>query len=250
LSINYVSVSYGNVTALNDVSLHVDEGEVVSLIGANGAGKSTLMKTIMRLVEPRSGDIEFNGQSAMGRKTHEMAGLGIAYVPEGRGTLRRLSVRENLMLGAFPRARDKTIEKDLERVLAQFPVLAERVRQEAGTLSGGEQQMLVIGRALMSRPRLMLLDEPSLGLAPLIVKQIFEIIAGLTQQGVTVLLVEQNARAGLKLARRAYVLEMGKIVLEGTGLLDDPRVREAYLGEMATEKANGEAHQPAAGVTA
>ncbi len=236
LTVRNVGVAYGNVTALDDVSLHVDEGEVVSLIGANGAGKSTLMKTIMRLVRPGAGEIEFSGRSVADLKTHQMATLGIAYVPEGRGTLRRLSVRENLMLGAFPRGRASSIAADLDRVLAQFPVLGERIRQEAGTLSGGEQQMLVIGRALMCRPRLILLDEPSLGLAPLIVKQIFDIVAGLTQQGVTVLLVEQNARAGLKLANRAYVLEMGKIVLQGADLLNDPRVREAYLGEVDPAK--------------
>jgi branched-chain amino acid transport system ATP-binding protein len=179
-----------------------------------------------------SGDIEFDGLSVLHCRTHEMAGLGVAFVPEGRGTLRRLSVRENLLLGAFPRSNSAEIKSDLERVVEQFPVLKERLSLPAGALSGGQQQMLVIGRALMCRPRLMLLDEPSLGLAPLVTKQIFDIIGGLTSQRVTVLLVEQNARAGLKLAKRAYVLELGRIVLEGSDLLENPRVREAYLGEV------------------
>jgi branched-chain amino acid transport system ATP-binding protein len=188
----------------------------------------------MRLVHVGGGDIEFDGISVLPCHTHEMARLGVAFVPEGRGTLRRLSVRENLLLGAFPRSNSAEIKSDFERVVEQFPMLKERLSLPAGALSGGQQQMLVIGRALMCRPRLMLLDEPSLGLAPLVTKQIFDIIAGLSSQRVTVLLVEQNARAGLKLAKRAYVLELGRIVLEGNDLLGNPRVREAYLGEANT----------------
>jgi branched-chain amino acid transport system ATP-binding protein len=234
LAINDVLVAYGNLTALQGVTLKVNEGEVVSLIGSNGAGKSTLLKAIMRLVHVGGGDIEFDGISVLQCHTHEMARLGVAFVPEGRGTLRRLSVRENLLLGAFPRSNSAEIKSDFERVVEQFPMLKERLSLPAGALSGGQQQMLVIGRALMCRPRLMLLDEPSLGLAPLVTKQIFDIIAGLTSQRVTVLLVEQNARAGLKLAKRAYVLELGRIVLEGNDLLGNPRVREAYLGEANT----------------
>jgi branched-chain amino acid transport system ATP-binding protein len=234
LTIRDLTVAYGNLVALHGVTLAVDEGEVVALIGANGAGKSTLMKAIMRLVRARSGEIAFDGQSVLQCGTHEMARLGVAFVPEGRGTLRRLTVRENLLLGAFSRGNSAEIKADLDRVLGQFPMLSERLSLPAGALSGGQQQMLVIGRALMCRPRLMLLDEPSLGLAPLIANQIFEIIAGLMAQGVTVLLVEQNARAALKLAKRAYVLEMGNIVLEGSDLAGNPRIREAYLGEIKT----------------
>jgi branched-chain amino acid transport system ATP-binding protein len=212
------------------VSLTVENGELVSLVGANGAGKSTLMHAIAGLVATAGGEIEFDGKSLARVPTARIAGLGLGYVPEGRGTLRELTVRENLRLGAFSRKWDAEARADLERVTQRFPILAERINQTAGTLSGGEQQMLVIGRALMSRPRLLLLDEPSLGLAPLMGERIFEIVADLNRQGVAVLLVEQNAHAALKLAKRGYVLEMGKIVLEGTGLADSPQIREAYLG--------------------
>jgi branched-chain amino acid transport system ATP-binding protein len=239
LSVRSLSVAYGKVVALDGVSLDVEEGELVALVGANGAGKSTLMRAIMGLTVAKSGEVAFCGERLSPGRTHEMARRGIAYVPEGRGTLRELSVRENLLLGAFSRHWDSAARADFEQVLEQFPVLAERLGQSAGTLSGGEQQMLVIGRALMSRPKLMLLDEPSLGLAPIIAKRIFEIIAGLTARGVTVLLVEQNAHAALKLASRAYVLEMGKIVLDGSDLLNDDRVREAYLGELITNSPSG-----------
>jgi branched-chain amino acid transport system ATP-binding protein len=232
LSIHNVRVAYRNVVALESVSLHVESGELVTLVGANGAGKSTLMKVIMGLVAAVEGEVEFEGRSLVGRRTHDIARLGIAYVPEGRGTLRELSVRENLRLGAFSRRWDADARADLDRVVERFPVLAERINQTAGTLSGGEQQMLVIGRGLMSRPRLMLLDEPSLGLAPLVGERIFEIVAGLNEQGVAVLLVEQNAHAALRLAKRGYVLEMGRIVLEGADLADNQRVREAYLGSI------------------
>jgi len=231
LSVRDIEVSYGRVRALHGVTLSVERGELVSLVGANGAGKTTLMKAIMGLAPATTGSIEFEGRALLGMRTHDIARLGIAYVPEGRGTLRELTVRENLRLGAFFRRWDVKTRADLDRVLDRFPVLAERIDQVAGTLSGGEQQMLVIGRALMSRPRLMLLDEPSLGLAPQMSERIFEIVAALNQQGAAVLLVEQNARAALKLAKRAYVIELGRIALEGEGLSDNQRVREAYLGD-------------------
>lgn len=234
LTVENARVAYGNLVALDGVSLAVDQGEIVALVGANGAGKSTLMNAIMGLVPLLGGAVMFGDISLTGRRPHEMAALGIGYVPEGRGTLRELTVRENLLLGAYSRRSNSAVRADLDDVLGRFPVLAERLSQTAGTLSGGEQQMLVIGRALMSRPKLLLLDEPSLGLAPLIVERIFEIIAQLAQQGVTVLLVEQNAHAALSLAHRGYVLETGRIVLEGPDLLTHARVREAYLGDETT----------------
>jgi branched-chain amino acid transport system ATP-binding protein len=231
LSVRDIKASYGKVMALHGVTLSVDRGELVSLVGANGAGKTTLMKVIMGLAPAASGIIEFDGRPLLGMRTHDIAQLGIAYVPEGRGTFRELSVRENLRLGAFSRPWDAETRSDLDRVLERFPVLAERTNQTAGTLSGGEQQMLVIGRALMSRPRLMLLDEPSLGLAPLVASHILEIITALNKQGVAVLLVEQNARAAFKLAKRGYVIELGRTVLEGENLSQNKRVLEAYLGD-------------------
>jgi len=230
LSVRNVKATYGKVVAIDGVSLTVESGELVTLVGANGAGKSTLMKAITGLVHPSAGQIEFDGQSLVGRETYDIVRLGIAYVPEGRGTLRELSVRENLRLGAFARSWNAEARADLDRVLARFPVLAERIDQLAGTLSGGEQQMLVIGRALMSRPRLMLLDEPSLGLAPLIGQRVFDIVRELNTQGVAILLVEQNARAALKLAKRGYVIETGRVVLEGSDLAESQRIREAFLG--------------------
>lgn len=232
LAIDGVKVLYGNIVALDGVSLHVEEGEIVGLIGANGAGKSTLMKAVMGLVRVSAGTMTFAGTSLLTRRPYQRAGMGIGYVPEGRGTLRQLTVRENLLMGAFPRGRDRTIGADLDRVLERFPPLAERLSLPAGALSGGQQQMLVIGRALMSKPRLLLLDEPSLGLAPMIAAEIFRTVATLTSAGAAVLLVEQNAHAALQLAQRAYVIEMGRIVLEGPDLLHDPRVRQSYLGEV------------------
>ena len=228
-----LSVAYGNVRALADVSIAVSKGEIVSIVGANGAGKSTLMKALMGIVRPQGGGISFNDRSITGLPTHRIANLGIGYVSEGRATLKHLTVRENLRLGAYGR-RDADINTDLERVLARFPVLTQRMGQIAGTLSGGEQQMLVIGRALMLRPQLLLLDEPSLGLAPLISMEIFRSLSGLAAEGVGILLVEQNARAALSLAARGYVLEIGHVVLEGTGasLAGDERVKKAYLGEL------------------
>jgi branched-chain amino acid transport system ATP-binding protein len=247
LQVDGVSVSYGQSRALDGVSLRVEAGEIVALVGANGAGKSTLMRAIMRLVAPNAGTVVYDGQSLTVLRTHRIARMGIAYVPEGRGVLRQLSVRENLILGAYG-CRDQSMRGEkLQRVLARFPILAEKINQSAGSLSGGQQQMLVIGRALMAEPKLLLLDEPSLGLAPLIAEDIFKIVADLAKGGVTVLLVEQNALAALKLANRAYVLETGRIVLEGDDLLANPRVRDAYLGEFGVDEGQAPTLLDAAG---
>ncbi|MGH7399563.1 MAG: ABC transporter ATP-binding protein [Candidatus Rokuibacteriota bacterium] len=231
LEIRDLSVAYGVLRALDGVSLSVDEGEIVALVGSNCAGKSTLMKTVMGVVRPRAGTVAFAGASLLGVPVEEIVRRGVVLVPEGRGILRHLTVRENLYLGAYSR-RDRGVEADLAQVVARFPSLATRLAQKAGTLSGGEQQMLALGRALMARPRLLLLDEPSLGLAPVISATIFDAIQALAREGVTVLLVEQNAAEALQLAHRAYVLETGRIVLEGPApdLLRHERVREAYLG--------------------
>jgi branched-chain amino acid transport system ATP-binding protein len=229
LEVRSLHAAYGNVRALSGVSLDVAQGEIVSLVGANGAGKSTLMKALMGIVHPAAGEIRFDGKLLNGLATHRIANLGIGYVSEGRATLKHLTVRENLRLGAYSQK-----EFDMSAVLARFPALKERLGQIAGTLSGGEQQMLVIGRALMMRPRLMLLDEPSLGLAPIITVEIFRSLAALAAEGVGILLVEQNAQAALTLAARGYVLERGHIVLEGRNLASDERVKKAYLGELET----------------
>lgn len=234
LVLENVHTYYGNVHALKGISLTVEEGEIVTLIGANGAGKTTTLKTISGLIKPREGKIIFDGHELNRIPAHKIVYMGISHAPEGRKIFPTLTVEENLMLGAYSLGNDrKTIETNKERVFALFPRLAERRKQLAGTLSGGEQQMLAIGRALMSKPRLLLLDEPSLGLAPMLVKAIFETIKEINRQGVTILLVEQNAKAALKLAQRAYVLETGRIVLSGFSheLVQDERVRKAYLGE-------------------
>jgi branched-chain amino acid transport system ATP-binding protein len=231
LTVNDIEVRYGAIRALKGLSFHVGEGEIVALLGANGAGKTTTQKTVSGMLRPTLGTITYDGRRIDGIPAHELIGLGICHVPEGRHVFPRMSVAENLEMGAF---RFKhTDQADLARVLDLFPRIKERLKQTAGTLSGGEQQMLAIGRALMGKPRLILLDEPSMGLAPMIVSQIFEIIAEVNRQGVTVLLVEQNAAQALTLADRGYVLETGEIVLQGTGsgLLADDRVRAAYLGE-------------------
>jgi branched-chain amino acid transport system ATP-binding protein len=234
LVLENVHTYYGNVHALKGINLTVEEGEIVTLIGANGAGKTTTLRTISGLIKPREGRIIFDGQELNKVPAHKIVYMGISHAPEGRKIFPTLTVEENLLLGAYSLGNDrKAIEANKERVFALFPRLAERRKQLAGTLSGGEQQMLAIGRALMSKPRLLLLDEPSLGLAPMLVKAIFETIKEINRQGVTILLVEQNARAALKLAQRAYVLETGRIVLSGPSheLLQDERVRKAYLGE-------------------
>jgi branched-chain amino acid transport system ATP-binding protein len=226
-----VEVSYGAVTALRGVRLQVDAGEIVTLLGANGAGKTTTLRSISGLLRPRAGEILLDGEPLSRMAPHTLVSRGVSHAPEGRRVFPSMSVRENLLMGAFHDRRHA--QQDMDRVFALFPRLAERISQAGGTLSGGEQQMLAIGRALMSRPRLMLLDEPSMGLAPLIVQTIFSVIAEINRDGVAVLLVEQNAAQALRIANRGYVLETGQVVLEGPAsqLLSDDRVRQAYLGE-------------------
>ncbi|MBN9487693.1 MAG: ABC transporter ATP-binding protein [Alphaproteobacteria bacterium] len=230
LTISDLSVTFGNVRALDKVSFSIERNEIVTIVGANGAGKSTLMRAVMGLAPVLGGTIEFDGRSIRRTSTHAIARKGIALVPEGRGPLRQLTVRENLRLGAFARRWNADARRDFDEALDRFPALKPRLTQMAGTLSGGEQQMLVIARAMMARPKLLLLDEPSLGLAPLIVARVFETIASLRAMDVSVVIVEQNAHAALGMADRAYVIENGRIVLEGTDLLGDPRVQEAFLG--------------------
>ncbi len=232
LSLSDIRVRYGSVEVLHGINLHVEEGEIVTILGANGAGKSTTLLTISGLVRPSAGEILFDGKALLRMPSHEVVNLGIAQSPEGRRVFGPMTVLENLRLGAFSVRDKQAAGRTLEWIFELFPRLHERRQQMAGTLSGGEQQMLAIGRALMAQPRLLLLDEPSLGLAPLLVRSIFETVRSINERGVTVLLVEQNARAALKLAARAYVLEVGVMVKEGRAadLLADPSVREAYLG--------------------
>ena len=238
LEVEKICVNYGAVQALEDVSLRVGEGEIVTVIGSNGAGKTTLMKTIAGLLQSRSGAISFEGQGISALEAHAVVVRGISLVPEGRQVFGRMSVHENLILGAYSR-RDQALGDDLERSYQLFPRLRERRDQRAGTLSGGEQQMLAIARGLMSRPRLLLMDEPSLGLAPRLVRETFAVIENLRRQGTTILMVEQMARMALKVSDHAYVLEHGRIVQEGVSaeLLDDARVLSAYLG---AKKAGGD----------
>ena len=232
LTINDINVFYGAIHAIKGVSLEVNEGEIVTLIGANGAGKSTILRTISGLLKPKTGSIQFEGQEIAGMPAHEIVKTGISQVPEGRRIFAEMSVLENLELGAFTRKDKDGIKADMELVFERFPRLKERIGQLAGTLSGGEQQMLAMGRALMSRPRLLLLDEPSMGLAPLLIKEIFTIIQDINKTGTTVLLVEQNANMPLSIAHRAYVLETGRITLSGDAkeLAASDEVRKAYLG--------------------
>ncbi|MFG3420728.1 ABC transporter ATP-binding protein [Micromonospora sp. NPDC049460] len=232
LEIDDVSLLYGRIQALHGISLTVDEGEIVALIGANGAGKSTTMRAISGIRPVASGNIRFNGEDITKLRADLRVRRGLCQAPEGRGIFPGMTVLENLDMGAYTRRDRAGIAQDLDRVLNLFPRLAERRKQAGGTLSGGEQQMLAVGRALMSRPKLLLLDEPSMGLAPMLIQQIFDIITEINEQGTTILLVEQNAQQALARAHRAYVLETGRIVKSGTGadLLHDPAVKEAYLG--------------------
>jgi branched-chain amino acid transport system ATP-binding protein len=228
-----LSVAYGGVNAVKRVDLQVDEGELVCLVGANGAGKTSLLKSLCGMVPASAGSVHVRGESITHKPSHEIVRHGIALVPEGRGVFSRMTVKENLEMGAYTRHDKPAISADLESVFARFPRLKERANQKAGTLSGGEQQMLAIGRALMSRPKLLLLDEPSMGLAPLMVQKIFETIREISRQGVTILLVEQNAKLALEISHRGYVMESGEITLSDTAqaLASDPDVRRAYLGE-------------------
>jgi len=232
LTLNDVHSYYGNIHALQGVTIEVGRGEIVTLLGANGAGKTTTLKTISGLLSPRQGTVLFDGQDISKTPAHELVKAGIGHAPEGRRIFSRLTVLENLQMGAFTRDL-KTIQPDIDRVLTLFPRLAERITQQGGTLSGGEQQMLAIGRALMSEPRLLLLDEPSLGLAPILVQQVFSTIKEINAQGTTILLVEQNALQALTIAHRGYVLQTGQVVLTGEGrdLMTNETVRKAYLGE-------------------
>ena len=233
LKIENLQVAYGGIQALRGISLEVPDGKIVTLIGANGAGKSTTLRTISALVKAKSGSIEYNGQQLLGLPSNRVLEAGIAQIPEGRRVFPNLTVLENLKVGAYLRKDKDGIEKDIKWVYELFPRLEERHWQAAGTLSGGEQQMLAVGRGLLSRPKMMMLDEPSLGLAPLVVQDIFSIIQEINRQGVTILLVEQNAHMALKLADYAYVLETGTITKSGTGaeLLADESIKEAYLGK-------------------
>lgn len=232
LQINNLAVNYGGIEALKGIDLEVEVGKIVTLVGANGAGKSTALRTIMGLVKPEGGAITYKGRNLLKEKTQNLTKLGVTLVPEGRRVFADLTILENLRIGAYTRKDAVEIQKDLEWVYSLFPILKERSWQRAGTLSGGEQQMLAVGRALMSRPELLMMDEPSLGLAPLIVKDLFRIIQQIHQEGVTILLIEQNANAALQIADTGYVMETGRIVLKGGGrdLLTHPEVKEAYLG--------------------
>ncbi len=232
LEVSGIHAGYGRIRALRGVDVEVDEGEAVTIIGANGAGKSTLMRALAGLLPPAAGSVALDGRAVTGRPAVAMVRAGLSLVPEGRQVFAALSVRDNLLLGGYRRRRDKAIPGDLDEVLALFPALADRQGQLAGTLSGGEQQMLAIGRGLMSRPRVLLLDEPSLGLAPLAVAEVVTQLIGLRDRGTTILLVEQNARAAMRVATRGYVLAHGRVLLAGTTdeLLADPAVKAAYLG--------------------
>ncbi len=231
LEVKNIKVYYGNINAIKDISFEVNEGEIVTLIGANGAGKSSILNTVAGLIKPKSGEIIFDGQGIIGIPAHKIVSKGMALCPEGRRIFQQLSVKENLEMGSYTRPVNE-VSESIEKVYELFPRLKERYKQIAGTLSGGEQQMLAMGRALMSKPRLMMLDEPSMGLAPILVEQIFDIINNLHKSGTTILLVEQNAQMALSIADRGYVMETGRIVTGGTGkeLLRDDAVKKAYLG--------------------
>ena len=233
LKVRDLVVAYGGIEALKGISLDVPDGKIVTLIGANGAGKSTLLRSIIGLVKVKSGNVEYNGDTLTGLNSQQIVSKGLTLVPEGRRVFPNLTVLENLRIGAYMRKDEEGIAADIKRIYEIFPRLEERNWQMAGTLSGGEQQMLALGRALMSRPKLMMMDEPSLGLAPLVIKEIFNIIRSINENGTTVLLVEQNANMALKVAHHAYVLETGRIMMEGSGkeLLENEEIKEAYLGK-------------------
>lgn len=233
LEVKDLSVYYGVIRALKGISFEVNEGEIVTLIGANGAGKTTTMQSIMGLIPGKTGTVLYNGQDITHLPAHNIVHLGMTQVPEGRRVFQELTVYENLLMGAYTQKDSKTVKTDIEKIYTKFPRLGERKTQVAGTLSGGEQQMLAVGRGLMSRPKVLMMDEPSLGLAPLVVQGIFDIIREINRQGVTILLIEQNANMALKIADLAYVLETGTITMSGTGaeLLADEKVKEAYLGK-------------------
>jgi branched-chain amino acid transport system ATP-binding protein len=233
LEVNKLRVAYGGIQAVRDISFHVDQGEMVALIGANGAGKTSTLKALARLLNAAGGSVRYCGKEISTLAPHQLVGEGIALVPEGRGVFPRMSIVENLLMGAYSRHDPKGVEADIDHVFSLFSRLKERAQQLAGTLSGGEQQMLAIGRALMSRPKLLLLDEPSMGLAPLMVQKIFEVVRNVAEEGMTVLLVEQNAKLALEVSQRGYVMESGEITLtdDSSKLLVSPKVREAYLGE-------------------
>src|ERR671926_1941032 len=232
LTLDNVSVNYGAIEALTGISLHVEQGEVVTLIGANGAGKTTTLRTITGLLQPRQGKVIFEGEDISAKPTHKLVARGISMSPEGRGVFANLTVRENLQMGAYLNKNKSQVVSDMERAFKMFPRLKERESQKAGTLSGGEQQMLAIGRALMGEPKLLLLDEPSMGIAPILVERIYETIAEINQQGTTILLVEQNANFALEVSKRGYVLETGKVVMSDSSdaLRTNPEVQKAYLG--------------------
>jgi branched-chain amino acid transport system ATP-binding protein len=233
LSVKNLKVSYGGINAVKGIDLQVDQGELVALIGANGAGKSSSLKAIAGALAPSAGEIQFSGHSTEKLPAYDLVKLGLGMVPEGRGVFKRMTILENLQMGAFLKKDAKAVQQKLEEIYDYFPRLKERLSQLAGTLSGGEQQMVAMGRAMMAEPRLLLLDEPSMGLSPIMVETIFDVIRNLSASGMTILLVEQNARLALKIANRAYVMESGLITLSGSGkeLLEDSRVRAAYLGE-------------------
>ncbi|WP_028124950.1 ABC transporter ATP-binding protein [Eremococcus coleocola] len=232
LTIENLSVNYGMIQAVQNVSLQVNQGEIVSLIGANGAGKSTILRTISGLIHPKEGSIQFLNQDITKTNPQAIVKMGISHVPEGRHVFKDLTVKENLEMGAFLRKDKENFEADYQTIYQRFPILKDRLKQDASTLSGGEQQMLAMGRALMAKPKLLLLDEPSMGLAPIFIKEIFKIIEAIKEQGTTVLLIEQNAKMALQVADRGYVLESGKLVLSGSGqdLLASDQVQKAYLG--------------------
>ena len=235
LSVQGLKVAYGGIQAVKGVDLEVRDGELIALIGANGAGKTTTLKAITGTLQPAAGDIAYLGRSIRGRGAYELVGQGLAMVPEGRGVFARMTIHENLLMGAYTRSDKAGIQQDIDRMFETFPRLKERAQQLAGTMSGGEQQMLAMARALMSRPKLLLLDEPSMGLSPIMVEKVFEVIRAVSAQGMTLLLVEQNAKLALEAANRAYVMDSGLITMtdDAKRMLDDPRVRAAYLGEAA-----------------